>query len=179
MPIILKTKIKYSAKIFNNKIEIFEVKKNIPEKIVESSKNNVNELFDNLFNESQNNQSNEINNIFYTFFNYLDKSFNKNYNKKKKYILLKKDKNKINIFLNINLFNIDSKIFINFNNFDLNISILVDNLSKIYKEKFCSDLKSVLMNKIRDLIINFFDQKIDFYENIKNQLELNKVDLKI
>jgi len=35
------------------------------------------------------------------------------------------------------------------------------------------------MNKIKDLIINFFDKKIDFYENIKNQLNFNKVDLKV
>ncbi|MBN2544664.1 MAG: hypothetical protein JXB50_02625 [Spirochaetes bacterium] len=179
LPVILNPKLNYSAKIVNNKIEIIELAKRITEKDNQLSKSNFNDLFDNFFYESHNKNFNEITNIFYAFFNYLDKMLNKNYNKKRKYIIFKKDENKINIFLNINFFNRDSKFFINFTNFDVNISILVDNLNKIYKEQFISDLKLILMNKINNLVINFFDKKNNFYENIKCQMDLKKVDLKI
>lgn len=181
LPVELKKNSLYILKNCNDKIELVEtnIKDKELKKVILQTKEIDNNLFDQIFKDCYIEEKEvALQNLIWFIMQEKEKNdVNITYNKNNKKII----KKKYNFFLSLDFFNKKSNTFIEIGDTKVFLSIFTDSApSEKEREIFKKSLAKNLTTKgIKEIIVNIFDKKENFYNNIKEVIGLNKIDLKI
>lgn len=186
IPFILKNNIKYTAEIKDNKLYINEIVNKV---IINSEKskknqliNNISEFLDKLFDFENKTKFNE-NEIKYLLFNELYSKINNEEIKNKKikqYFFTNNKVDEYYFIFNLPYYNSYTRIFLKIDkNKNVFINMYSENFIKEKNKNFINDIKEALKNIAKSFIVNFFENKDDFFKNIIDTIDTKKIDIEI
>ena len=186
IPYVLNNSIKYTAEIKENKLYINKIvsKALINENKSEKNQliNNISKYLDKLFDLENKSKFNE-NEIKYLLFNELYSKINDDEKKNKKfkqYFFSNKKVDEYYFILNLPYYNNYTRIYLKIDkNRNVFINMYSENFAKEKNKDFIKNLKVTLKNIAKTFVINYYDNKEDFYKNTVDTLDTKKIDIEI
>ncbi len=186
IPYTLNNNLKYIAEIKDNVLYIYQrkIKTDIKENTENKKKlfNKISKFLNKLY-LSENKKKFVENEINYLLFNELYSKINNEKQKKGKYknfFLNNKNGDDFYFIFNLPFYNNLTKIFIKVDiNRNVYLKIFSDKLTKEDNNDFIMNLRDSMKITAKSLIVNFYENIEDFYENIFKIIDVNKIDIKI